>query len=181
MRRGWDLARAGRAVAARLWPAPDAAGPGALLLPCYPAVQPTAPSSSKRGAMCLGGNCLPCLRPVNRRQGSAGVPGRPGSVRGGRLLEGAGRRDACSGVSERGRGLLAGRPGRLAASRLNQQAHPPNERPGPLCPPLCGIGGAPALSAFHVPEQVTTTMRELSRGTHGRSASTALSALAAWR
>jgi hypothetical protein len=70
MRRGWDLARAGRAVAARLWPAPDAAGPGALLLPCYPAVQPTAPSSSKRGAMCLGGNCLPRLRPVNRRRGA---------------------------------------------------------------------------------------------------------------
>jgi len=124
-------------VAARLWPAPDAAGPGALLLPCYPAVQPTAPSSSKaRCDVSLGDNCLPHLRPVNRRQGSARVPGRPGPVRGGRLLEGAGHRDACNGVSERDHGLLACRPGRLAASRLNQKAHAPNGRPGPLRPPL---------------------------------------------
>lgn len=47
---------------------------------------------------------------------------------------------------------------------------------GPSVPLFGGIGGAPALSAFHVPKQVTTTMRELSRGTHGRSACTALSA-----
>ena len=84
----------------------------------------------------LGDNCLPRLRPVNRRHGSARVPGRPGSVRGGRLLEGAGHRDACNGVSERDHGLLACRPGRLAASRLNQKAHAPNGRPGPLRPPL---------------------------------------------
>jgi len=52
---------------------------------------------------------------------------------------------------------------------------------GPSVPLFGGIGGAPVLSAFHVPKQVTTTMRELSRGTHGRSACMALSALAAWR
>jgi hypothetical protein len=32
----------------------------------------------------------------------------------------------------------------------------------PLTPSLAVFGGAPVLSAFHVPEQVTTTMRELS-------------------
>jgi len=127
----------------------------------------------------LGDNCLPRLRPVNRRQGSARVPGRPGSVRGGRLLEGAGHRDACSGVSERGRGLLAQAPGRIPpqpeGARTERQAG------APPSPSLAVSEGPPVLSAFHVPKQVTTTMRELSRGTHGRSACTALSALAAWR
>jgi hypothetical protein len=128
-----------------------------------------------------GDNCLPRLRLVNRRQGSARVPGRPGSVRGGRLLEGAGHRDACNGVSERGRGLLAAGPGAWPhPASTRRRTHRTGGR-GPSVPSLAVSEGPPVLSAFHVPKQVTTTMRELSRGTHGRLACTALSALAAWR
>ena len=137
MRRRWDLARAGRALAARPWPAPDAQLARACC--CSPATRLCSqrlPHHQSAMRCVLGDNCLPGLRPVNRRQGSATVPGRPGSVRGGRFPEGAGPRDACSGVPERGRGLLACRPGRLAASRLNQKTYAPNERPEPLCPPL---------------------------------------------
>jgi hypothetical protein len=180
VRHGRDLARAGRAVAARLCSAPDAAGPGALLLPCYRPVQPTAPSSSIRDAVCLGDNWLPRLRPVNRRQ-SAG-PGRAGLVRGGRLLEGAGRRDAYSGVPERNAVCWPAGPGAWL--------HPASTRRGtlqtggrsPSVPLFLAVSeGLRVLSAFHVTKQVTTTMRELSWWTCGRFASRALSALPAWR
>lgn len=112
-----------------------------------------------------GDNCLPRLRPVNRRQGSARVPGRPGSVRGGRLLEGAGHRDACSGVSEWGRGLLAAGPGAWPHPASTRRRTHRTGAGAPPSPSLAVSEGPPVLSAFHVSKQVTTTMRELTRDT----------------
>jgi len=80
----------------------------------------------------------------------------------------------------RSAGWLAGPGAWLHPASTIRRTHR-NERRGPSDPLFDGIGGTPALSAFHLPKQVTTPMRELSWGTSGPSAETALSALIARR
>jgi hypothetical protein len=134
-------------VAARRWPAPGAAGLGALLLPRCHGVQPTAPSPSRRDPTCPGSKSLP--RPLPLSTAVARTPTK--SAGEGRCVPEGLRRLPAAAIGAvmclgggRPADLLV--PSRLACMPPQTRAQAPKLEAGALPAPLCGSRKDPGLT-----------------------------------